>query len=45
MKIEEAYMHGEDYALNGANAVNCHFSIFASEQLKEAWEAGSKRGR
>ena len=40
MKTEEAYMLGKDYALHGANTTNCHFSIFAREDLKTAWEAG-----
>lgn len=40
MKTEEAYKLGKDYALNGANTTNCNFTVFASEQLKTAWEAG-----
>jgi len=40
MKVEEAYMLGKDYALNGANTNNCNFKIFEREDLKLAWEAG-----
>lgn len=38
--IEEAYEYGKDYALNGANTTNCNYRIFATQQLKKAWEKG-----
>lgn len=37
---EEAYKAGLDYAMNGSNATNCHFSFFATPELMKAWELG-----
>ena len=34
------YKMGKDYALNGANAENCHFSIFSSPQNTKLWTQG-----
>ncbi len=38
----EAYKHGYDCGINGANETNCHFSIFASKENTKAWERGKK---
>ena len=35
---------GYDSAVNGANTVNCHFSLFNSPTMTAAWERGNKRG-
>ncbi len=43
MNEKEAFELGKDYAKNGANTTNCNFSIFATPQLKDAWEKGSKQ--
>lgn len=40
MEIKEAYEYGKDYAINGANTTNCNCGIFATKELKEAWEEG-----
>lgn len=40
MNEDEAFKQGQDYAKNGANTTNCHFSIFASPTLLKAWERG-----
>ena len=37
-----AYNFGRDYALNGANKINCHFSIFLSPETTKSWELGKK---
>ena len=34
---------GYDCGINGANALNCHVSMFASPQLTQAWDRGKKR--
>ena len=39
-----AYKMGVDCALNGANAENCHFSIFSSKKNSTSWEIGKKHG-
>ena len=31
---------GADYAANGANMTNCHFSLFATPAHTKAWEQG-----
>ena len=35
------YDHGYDAAVNGANTVNCHFSIFNSRENTKEWERGN----
>lgn len=35
-----SYEAGQDYAANGANEENCHFSFFATKEMKEDWERG-----
>lgn len=42
--IDRSYDMGKDYALNGVNKTNCHFSLFASREQTEAWERGKKDG-
>ena len=37
-----AYQMGYDCEMNGANDVNCHFSIFSSKENTAAWEAGKR---
>ena len=41
-KVNEdyAYEMGKDYALNGANTTNCHFSIFSNPKNTKSWERG-----
>ena len=40
-----AYKMGFDSSINGANTINCHFSIFSSPENMEAWEDGVKDGK
>lgn len=40
MTIEKAYTLGTDCAINGADTVNCHFSIFSKPEFTRAWEEG-----
>jgi len=42
---EYAYKMGLDCAKNGANTINCHFSIFSSPENTKAWEKGVKDGK
>ena len=42
---EYAYKMGLDFAKNGANEKNCHFSIFSSPENTRAWEKGEKDGK
>lgn len=42
MDKDEAYKRGQDYAKNGANKHNCNFAVFATPELKNAWEKGTK---
>lgn len=35
---------GYDAAINKPNTTNCHFSLFATKELMEAWSRGKKRG-
>ena len=37
-----AYRMGKDSVVNGANITNCHFTLFTSKELTEAWERGVK---
>ena len=39
-ELNYAYRMGEDYGKNGANTVNCHFSLFQHSLMKDAWERG-----
>ncbi len=39
---EYAYEMGKDCVLHGANTTNCHFSLFASEELMKEWERGKR---
>lgn len=38
---KQAYQAGRDYAINGANTNNCHFSIFMSGENTAEWERGA----
>lgn len=40
-----AYKMGLNFAKNGANTTNCHFSIFSSPENSEAWVKGAKDGK
>ena len=40
MTEEKAKSFGKDYAINGANETNCHFSIFSTPEFTRAWEKG-----
>jgi len=44
-KILHAYQMGLDCGRNGANAKNCHYSIFSEEFYTLAWDLGKKNGR
>lgn len=39
-EIDHAREMGRDYARNGANTTNCHFSLFCTREHTEAWERG-----
>lgn len=39
--VLHAFEMGMDYRRNGASELNCHFSIFATEEGVEAWERGA----
>ena len=38
---EQAYEYGLDCGRHGADALNCHFSIFASPENTAEWERGN----
>lgn len=38
------YRMGYDAGMNGANANNCHFSIFSTPEKTKAWERGNADG-
>ena len=38
--LDDCYQAGRDYALNGANTDNCHFSLFSSPENTAEWERG-----
>lgn len=38
--VEEAYRAGRSYHLNGLNAHNCDFRLFATPEHMRAWEKG-----
>ena len=40
---EKSYKMGMDYAENGANTTNCHFSLFRTKRMTSAWERGRDR--
>lgn len=40
--VARARKMGRDCALNGPNTRNCHFSLFASPELTQAWEQGKR---
>ena len=33
---------GRDAAINGATTENCHFGLFATKEMSDAWSAGNK---
>lgn len=41
---EHAYNMGYDCAINGADDINCHFSIFSTTENTKAWANGKKDG-
>jgi len=41
---DHAFQMGVDCARNGANSINCHFSIFSTPERIKAWEDGKKHG-
>ena len=40
MTVEKAYTLGTDCAINGADTINSHFSIFSKPEFTRAWEEG-----
>ncbi len=42
---EQAFEAGFDSGKNSPNPQNCHFSFFATPELKDEWERGRKAGR
>jgi hypothetical protein len=40
--LQDAYEAGKDCAINGPTETNCHFSLFASEEMTKEWERGKK---
>jgi hypothetical protein len=41
-ELKMAWLNGKDKRERGANALNCHFSIFSSPQKTKAWEFGEQ---
>jgi len=39
-RLQLAYDMGMDYARNGADTVNCHFSLFSTPLMTKQWEKG-----
>ena len=39
-ELHSPYQAGRDYAINGANTVNCHFRWFATKESTREWERG-----
>lgn len=42
--LKKCYEMGFDAGLNGANEENCHFSLFATREMTDAWTQGTKDG-
>lgn len=42
---KHSYKMGRDYARNGANTTNCHFSVFQNKECTAAWELGRDDGK
>jgi hypothetical protein len=42
---EYAERMGRDAAINGPNTTNCHFRIFTTRELTEAWERGYRSAK
>lgn len=40
MKAWMAYILGYKCGLNGPNETNCHYSLFGTPELTQAWERG-----
>lgn len=38
--LDHAYEMGQDYHENGPDEFNCHWTIFATREQKDAWERG-----
>jgi len=41
----QAFAHGYDCAMSGANEENCNFSIFMREENTRAWERGAAEAK
>jgi hypothetical protein len=39
-ELQRAYDAGVDAGKNGPNTTNCHFSLFSSREMTQAWEEG-----
>ena len=39
-ELQHAYDMGVDYARNGADTKNCHFTLFATPAMMKQWEKG-----
>lgn len=44
MNEQTAFDRGYDAGKNGANLFNCHYSIFGTPELRDAWTEGNKLG-
>jgi len=44
-ETEHARKMGADYHANGPNQINCHFTLFATRELSQAWEQGFKEAK
>jgi len=42
--LKKCYEMGYDAGLNGANTENCHFGLFATKEMSDAWSVGNKVG-
>ncbi len=40
--LEQAYEMGKDVAKHGPNTKNCHYALFVTKELLEAWENGKR---
>ena len=42
--LQQCYWMGFHAAVNGADKINCSFTLFSTPEKTEAWERGNKDG-
>ena len=42
--LKKCYDLGYDAGFNEPNMENCHFGLFATKEMSDAWSSGSKDG-